>query len=106
MCQGTVTALLSHLTQDCMRNAGSLLEAVQQELHTDAILGWFAYRTSSSLQPTAHEEMLSRNMAAARNSLWGQQQSTVLFALVSLQQRHEGSSYEFQQRMFQLNSHR
>ena len=89
-----------------MHNAGGLLEAVQQQLHTDSILGWFAYRSSSSLQPTAQDEMLSRSMASARNSLWGQQQSTVLFALVSLQQCHDGASQDFQQRTFQLNSNR
>lgn len=104
-CQSTVPALLRRFTQGCMRNAGGLLETVREQLQTDTILGWFAYRCSSSLQPTAQEEMLSRSMAA-RTSLWDQQQSNVLFALVSLQQRHDGSSCEFQQRVFQLNSNR
>ena len=89
-----------------MHSAGGLLQAVQQQLHTDKILGWFAYRSSSSLQPTVQEEVMSSSLTAACNSLWGPQDAAILFALVSVQRRHDDSSYEFQQRMFQLDSNR
>ena len=89
-----------------MHNAGGLLHAVQQQLHTDTILGWFAYRSSASLQPTLQEEAMSSSMSAACNMFWGQENAAILFALVSVQQRHDDASCDFQQRMFQLNSNR
>ena len=49
---------------------------------------------------------MTSSMAAACNRLWGQHDPAFLFALVSVQQRHDDASYDFEQRMFQLNSHR
>ena len=89
-----------------MHGAGGLLQAVQQQVCTDIILGWFVYRSSSSMHPTVQEEAMSTSMTAACNRLQGQQHAAVLFALVSVQQRHDGASCDFQQRMFQLNSNR
>lgn len=89
-----------------MHGAGGLLQAVQQQLRTDVILGWFVYRPSPSMHPTAQEEAMSSSMTAVCKRLQGQQNAAVLFALVSVQQLHDGASCDFQQRMFQLNSNR
>ena len=109
-CTLTLPRFLDSLTESenwgYMHNAGGLLQAVQQQLHNDTVLGWFAYRSSASLQPTVQEEAMSSSMAAACNRLWGQHDAAVLFALVSVQQRHDAASYDFEQRMFQLNSSR
>ncbi len=84
-----------------------LLEAVQGQLQSDQILGWFAYRPVTSLQPTAQECIISSSMVAALDSLQVHlQTSQTLFAIISSLPRHEGSSCEFQQRMFQVNSNR
>lgn len=81
-----------------------LLQAVQAQLQFDQILGWFAYRPVTVLQPTSQECMISISITAALDSLQIKQHSPhTFFAIISYLPRHEGSSCEFQQRMFQLN---
>ena len=84
-----------------MAHAGALLQAVQENVHTDVILGWFVYGTLPGLQPTPQDELISSSMTAACNHF--QQHACNLFAIVSMQQHHEDSSYNFQQRIFQMN---
>ena len=88
-----------------MASAVDFLQAVQSQLHSDQVLGWFAYRPVSSLQPTNQECLISSSMAAALDSLHVKSHSPhTLFAIVSFLPRHEGSSCDVQQRMFQLSS--
>ncbi|KAL0023959.1 hypothetical protein WJX77_003304 [Trebouxia sp. C0004] len=45
------------------------LQAVQSQLQSEHVLGWFAYRPVTSLKPTTQECMISSSMAAALGSL-------------------------------------
>lgn len=82
-----------------------LLQAVQGQLQSDEILGWFAYRPVSSLQPTPQECMITSSMPAALNSSGVVQHGfQPIFAVLSSLPRHEGCSLELQQRLFCLNS--
>jgi hypothetical protein len=99
--------LLQPFTLCCAMSAVELLQAVQSQLQYDQVLGWFAYRPVTSLQPTTQECMISSSMAAALGSLQVEQYNPqTLFAVISCLPRHEGSSCEIQQCMFQLDSSR
>lgn len=81
------------------------LQAVQSQLQSEQVLGWFAYRPVTSLQPTTQEHIISSSMAAALGSLQTNQDNPqTLFAVISCLPRHEGSSCDIQQCMFQLDS--
>ena len=91
----------------CAAFAVGFLQAVQSQLQSEQVLGWFAYRPVTSLQPTTQERIISSSMAAALGSLQiDQDNPQTLFAVISCLPRHEGSSCDVQQCMFQLDSSR
>jgi hypothetical protein len=100
--------LLQLFTLCCATSAVEFLQAVQSQLQSEQVLGWFAYRPVTSLQPTTQECMISSSMAAAAlGSLQvNQDNPQTLFAVISCLPRHEGSSCNIQQCMFQLDSSR
>ncbi|DBA98228.1 TPA: hypothetical protein ACH3X1_001154 [Trebouxia sp. C0004] len=96
---------LQLFTLCCATSAVEFLQAVQSQLQSEHVLGWFAYRPVTSLKPTTQECMISSSMAAALGSLQvNQNNPRTLFAVISCLPRHEGSSCDFQQCMFQLDS--
>ena len=88
-------------------SAVELLQAMLGQLQSDQILGWFAYRPVTLLQPTSQECMITSSMLAALHSLDVTMQSyQPLFAVLSSLPRHDDCSVEIQQRLFSLNPHR
>ena len=99
--------LLQLFTLCCAASAVEFLQAVQSQLQSEQVLGWFAYRPVTSLQPTSQERIISSSMAAALGSLQTNQDNPqTLFAVISCLPRHEGSSCDIQQCMFQHDSSR
>lgn len=99
--------LLQLFTHCCALSADEFLQSVQSQLHSEQVLGWFAYRPVTSLQPTNEERIISSSMAAALGSLQiNQDNPQTLFAVISCLPRHDGSSCDVQQCMFQLDSSR